>query len=87
MILKTKSSRNLPMLFVATLALLAMMLLSCSNAGNLGLTNEECNNRVAVAVVHVSAVGLGEIIEGMDENQQIETIREFIDPIRFFDEE
>lgn len=87
MILKAKLNQKLPLLFVAGLVLAAAILASCGNADNPDLTNEECNNRIAVAAVHVSAVGLGEMIEGIDENQQIETIREFIDPIRFFDDE
>lgn len=87
MILKTKYNRKLPLLVVAALALMTTVLSSCNNAEDLGLTREESNNRVAVAAVHVAAVGLGEVIEGMDEEQQIETIREFIDPIRFFNDE
>jgi signal transduction histidine kinase len=85
--LKTKSNHKLSLLIVATLALMATVLSSCSNTEGAALTREESNSRVAVAAVHVAAVGLGEILEGMDEDQQIETIREFIDPIRFFNDE
>ena len=85
--LKVKSNQKLSMLVVVSLALLATVLSSCSNAEDLTLIKEESNNRVAVAAVHVAAVGLGEVIKGMDEDQQIEAIRQFIDPIRFFGDE
>lgn len=86
MSLKTKSNQKLSLLVVATLALMATVLSACSKAEDITLTQEESNSRVAVAAVHVAAAGLGEIIEGMDEDQQIEVIRKFIDPIRFFND-
>lgn len=84
--LKTKSNKKLSLLVVATLVLMVTVLSACSKADDLTVTKEESNDRVAVAAVHVAAVGLGEVIKGMDEDQQIEAIREFIDPIRFFND-
>jgi signal transduction histidine kinase len=84
---KTKSKGTLSLLIIAALILISTALSSCSNAEDSAITLEESNSRVAVAAVHVAAAGLGEILEGMDETQQIETIRAFIDPIRFFDDE
>lgn len=87
MIPRAKSTRQLYLSAVATLIFMMAFLSSCYNAEDAALTQEESNSRVAVAAVHVAAAGLGEVLESMDEEQQIETIREFIDPIRFFDDE
>lgn len=87
MIPKTKYARTLSLLIVTILAIAATFLSACSNTEEAALTQEESNSRIAVAAVHVASAGLGEVLEGMDEEQQIETIREFIDPIRFFDDE
>ncbi|MFA5054762.1 MAG: cache domain-containing protein [Dehalococcoidia bacterium] len=84
--MRLKPNQKLYLSSVAFLVLMTLSLSSCGNAGDDALTQEESNSRVAVAAVHVAAAGLGEILEGMDETQQIETIREFIDPIRFFDD-
>ena len=86
MALRIKTRLKLPVL-VAAVALTAAVSASCSNAEEAALTQSESNTRVAVAAVHVAAAGLGEILEGMEEEQQIETIRDFIDPIRFFNDE
>lgn len=75
-----------PTLFIAALVTAVMALSSCNSAGDADITLEESNGRVAVAAVHVAATGLGEILYGMDETRQIDTIRAFIDPIRFFDD-
>jgi len=79
--------KKLPILVIATIALMATVLFSCDNSEDTTLTQEESNGRIAVAAVHVAAVGLGAVLDGTDEKQQIETIRDFIDPIRFFDDE
>mgnify|MGYP001765743828 CR=1 FL=1 len=87
MILKKLSKNKLSLIIVVMIALTATILSSCSNAENATPTSEECDSMVAVAAVHVAAVGLGELLEGMNDSQQIETIQEFIDPIRFFDDD
>ena len=86
MILKMKNNRMLSLTVIAICAILATFLSACSNEEDATITLEESNGRAAVAAVHVAAAGLGEILEGIDEARQIETIRAFIDPIRFFDD-
>ena len=72
--------------FMATLTVLIMGFVSCGQ-GSATLSIEESNNRLVLSSVHVAAVGLGEILKDVkDENQRIETIRNFIDPIRFFED-
>ena len=83
---KLEPRRMLSPLVIAILVIAVTALSSCSNTEDTGVTIEESNSRVAVAAVHVAATGLGEILDGMGETQQIETIRAFIDPIRFFDD-
>jgi signal transduction histidine kinase len=85
----------------AILAVLTVGLVSCDQAGTAStnpaagvspaarvgtdMSLEESNNRVAVAATHVAAVGLGEMLKNVtEENQRAETVRKFIDPIRFF---
>jgi signal transduction histidine kinase len=69
---------------MAVLTVLTTGLVACGQTGTT-LSIEESNNRLAVSTVHVAAVGLGEILKNVkDENQRVETIRNFIDPIRFF---
>lgn len=59
----------------------------CSSATNNSFSQEESSQRLAATATHVAAVGLGEILVGVtDENQRIKTIQNFIDPIRFFDD-
>ncbi|MFA5367796.1 MAG: cache domain-containing protein [Dehalococcoidia bacterium] len=82
---KIKSKRTLSPT-IAVIIIAATVLSSCSNAKDSAITPEESNSRVAVAAVHVAAAGLGDILDGMDEARQVETIRAFIDPIRFFDD-
>ena len=75
-------------LSLAILAILSltMALVSCGKTG-MTLSNEESNNRVARAAVHVAAVGLGEMLKDItDENRRIDLVRKFIDSIRFFDD-
>jgi signal transduction histidine kinase len=84
-------------LFLALILILSVLLtgsVSCGKspdstpaASSTTLSLEESNNRVASSTVHVAAVGLGEILSNLtDENQRIETIRKFIDPIRFYND-
>ena len=74
------------LLVILTILLVTVGLVSCGEAGT-ALSNEESNNRVAMAAVHVAAVGLGEMLKGIaDENQRIDVVQKFIDPIRFFDD-
>jgi signal transduction histidine kinase len=71
--------------FVIIIMLMMTVMSSCTKTEDSSLTLEESNNRVAVASVHVAAEGLGEILNAIDdENDRIQTIRKFIDPIRFF---
>jgi signal transduction histidine kinase len=57
-------------------------------AGRRGGEPEESNGRVAAATVHVAAVGLGEMLKDvLAEDQRVELVRRFIDPIRFFDDQ
>ncbi|MBN1191791.1 MAG: cache domain-containing protein [Dehalococcoidales bacterium] len=54
----------------------------------MSISNEESNNRVAVASTHVAAVGLSEMLKDIsDESQRVELVRKFIDPIRFFSDQ
>lgn len=81
-----KSKARVFLVFMATLTVLTMGFVSCGQSGAV-LSIEESNNRLAVSTVHVAAVGLGEILKNIkDENQRIETIRSFIDTIRFFND-
>ncbi len=70
---------------------ISMMLTGCGTAADntaATLSNEESNNRIAEAAVHIAAVGLGEILKDVkDENQRLDIIRKFIDPIRFFNDQ
>ena len=60
--------------------------ISCSQATS--LTIEESNSRLVKATVHVAAVGLGKTLENIeDEQHRVEIIQDFIDPIRFFNDE
>ena len=75
-------------LSLAILAILSLTiaLVSCGKT-SMTLSNEESNNRVARAAVHVAAVGLGEMLKDItDENRRIDLVRKFIDSIRFFDD-
>lgn len=76
-------------LFLALITILAVLttgLVSCGKADTT-LSSEESNKRVAVAAVHVAAVGLGEMLKSVtDENQRVELVRKFIDTIRFFED-
>jgi len=74
----------MPLLALAALVLLTPLVASCKKA-NTPVSSEESNNRVAVATVHVAAVGLGAMLENItDETLRAEAIRNFIDPVRFF---
>lgn len=81
-----KSKITLSMAAICILAILTMGVISCGQAST-SMSAEESNNRIAQATVHVAAVGLGEMLKNIeDENQRIETVRNFIDPIRFFND-
>ena len=86
MTLKIRNGGRLSLLVAAALIIVTATLGCCAGTTGTASTGEENKSREAVAAVHVAAVGLGEILDGMDETRQIETIREFIDPIRFFDD-
>lgn len=77
-------------LLVAVLVLLAFGASACgalAGTQSRTISIEESNNRVARATIHVAAVGLGEILKDIpDENARIAAIREFIAPIRFFND-
>ena len=48
-------------------------------------TSIECYKETAKAAVHVTAVGLGEILKGVkNEKERIDMIRTFVGPIRFY---
>lgn len=79
--------------FVTILFILSIFMtgtVSCANANaptTSAMNLEESNKRVAQYTVHVAAVGLGETLKNIsDENQRIQTIRNFIDPIRFYND-
>jgi signal transduction histidine kinase len=71
------------MIMVTVLALLSIGLVSCGDKDEVQETDEQ----VAVAAVHTAAVGLGAIVKDVtDENERIEMIRTFIDPVRFYED-
>ncbi len=48
-------------------------------------TSMECYKETAKTVVHATAVGLGEILKGVkNENERVDMICSFVDPIRFY---
>jgi signal transduction histidine kinase len=72
---------------VVALSLFATSVASCGKAAS-SISIEESNSRVAQSTVHVAAVGLGTLLADItDEEARIQTIRDFIDPVRFFDDE
>jgi signal transduction histidine kinase len=85
-----RSKTGLFLAFSLILSILIMGCVSCSKASSLSsaaMSQEESNKRVAQATVHVAAVGLGEMLKNIpDEKQRVQTIRNFIDPIRFFND-
>jgi len=81
-----KAFKALSVIFTL-LTIIVMVLTSCSKASST-ITTEESNKRLAIATTHVAAVGLGEMLKGVsDENKRVDLIRRFIDPIRFFDDQ
>jgi signal transduction histidine kinase len=85
-IVVTKSKRILVLALIMVLLVLVPGITSCGQKAAT-ITIEESNSRVVKASVHVAAVGLGEILKNItDENQRIDVIRKFIDPIRFFND-
>jgi len=85
MIAKMRSKGRLCLIgIVILLALLSIGLVSCGGTDEA----QEANEQVAVVAVHTAAVGLGAIVKDIpDENGRIELIRNFIDPVRFYDDE
>ncbi len=81
-------SRFAPCLvLLAAVSLFMTAAVSCGQAGA-AVSQEESNGRVAAATVHVAAVGLGEMLKDvLAEDQRVELVRRFIDPIRFFDDQ
>jgi len=51
------------------------------------LTNDQVDRGILVSCTHVAAQGLSAILEGKEYKEQIELCREFIKPIRFFDDQ
>lgn len=84
-----KSNVKLCLAIVIILAIFIMGLSSCGNTSvSTTLSNEESNNRIAKATVHIAAVGLGEMLKNVtDENHRLELIRRFVEPIRFFEDQ
>ncbi len=81
-----KSNVKLCLAIITILPVLTAGFVSCGKPSTT-LSNEESNDRVAAAAVHVAAVGLGEMLKTTTgESQRIELVRKFIDPVRFFDD-
>ena len=76
---------KLSMTILAAILLICVGTIACSGISNSSVTLEEQNNQVVSTAVHVAAVGLGQTLKNItDENQRIKLIQDFIDPIRFF---
>jgi signal transduction histidine kinase len=72
-------------LLIIAVAVTPLLSVSCGDKDNTAISLEDSNSRVVKAAVHVAAAGLGAALGSItDENQRIEAIRAFIDPIRFF---
>ena len=75
-------------MFLAIISLFGITAGACSGQSDSSLTQDEDNKRVAATAVHTAATGLGAILKDVsDENQQIKIIQEFIEPIRFYDDQ
>ena len=78
------------MAVMALLLVLSLGAVSCDDEDPLtmDLTLEVSNSRVVKAAVHTAAAGLGEMLAGIeDEEEQIAVIQKFIEPVRFFNDE
>ncbi len=78
-------------LLLFSLALLAVFSGACKEKESSGNSEEESmlttNKKTAIAVVHASAVGIGEIIRTIpDSVTKVKVIRVYIDSIRFYDD-
>ena len=78
-------------LFVFSLALLAILTGACREKESSGPSEAEltlaANKKTAIAVVHASAVGIGEIIRTIpDSATKVQVLRVYIDSIRFYDD-
>jgi methyl-accepting chemotaxis protein len=79
--------RVLLCLLLITAAVLPLVTVSCGDKDNTAISLEDSNSRVVKAAVHVAAAGLGAMLKDITgENQRIEAVRTFIDPIRFFND-
>jgi signal transduction histidine kinase len=75
-------------LLIIAVAVTPLLMVSCGEKDNTSISLEDSNSRVVKAAVHVAAAGLGAALGSItDENQRIEAIRTFIDPIRFFSDQ
>jgi signal transduction histidine kinase len=73
-----------------SIVLLSAGLAGCSGSNKTegSISLEERNNQIASTAVHVAATGLGQDLKTItDENQRIKLIQDFIDPIRFFNDQ
>ena len=74
-----------------SMALLAILSGACKEKESSGHSEEELmlatNKKTAIAVVHASAVGIGEILRTIpDSATKVKVIRVYIDSIRFYDD-
>ena len=77
----------IPLIIILLISVITPGLVSCGQESP-DFSNEESNKRVAVATVHVAATGLGELLKNVSvEDRRLELIRNFVDPIRFFDDQ
>jgi signal transduction histidine kinase len=85
MIIRIRSRGKLcGMGLMIVLALLSIGLVSCGGKNE----TQDTDGQIAIAAVHTAAVGLGAMVKDItDENERIEMIRTFIDPIRFYEDE
>jgi signal transduction histidine kinase len=64
---------------------MALFVMSSGVGYGEGKASIECYKETAKAVVHATAVGLGEILKGAkNEKERVDMIRSFVDPIRFY---
>jgi signal transduction histidine kinase len=79
---------NISIAILFMLVATAALSCSCTKQATSSFSLEESNNRVAAASTHVAAVGLGEMLKNVsDEERRVEIVRKFIDPVRFFDDQ
>jgi signal transduction histidine kinase len=70
--------------FLALILLVMLMAAGCGNNTN-SQTNIDAEKQTAQAVVHSTALGLGAVLTGyQNETDRINLIRAYIDPVRFY---